>query len=374
MNLGKNLGPAGSIGPDAFGSVFQRCVENSNDAVMLTDVSGRIFFVNGAWERLYGFSRAEAIGQTPRLLRSGHHDRDFYHAMWKQILDPRQGYWKGEIINRAKEGREVLALVTITPFRGEGDDIKGYMSFAVDMTERKQIEAQLQRQDRLASIGLVASGLAHEIGTPLGVIRGRAEFLARQMQERDPAKASLAIIVAQIDRISKLIYAVLGLSRISPAETTAPVKVAKVANDVGMLVEGELRKNAIVFLNAIAEDVVIKAERNRLEQVFLNLIINAIHAIEFAIEHGRAENHVIRVDSFKEPSAWQLSVEDTGCGIPPQNREHLFKPFFTTKEVGSGTGLGLAITHQIIQSWGGMIWVEGRVEHGSVFKMRLPVI
>jgi PAS domain S-box-containing protein len=355
-----------------FGYVFQRCVEGSNDAVMLTDISARIFYVNGAWERLYGFSREEAIGQTPRLLRSGHHGPAFYEAMWRQILDYNRGYWQGEIVNLAKDGREVPVLVTISPFRNENGVLKGYMSFAVDMTERKKLEAQILRQDRLASIGLLASGLAHEIGTPLGVIRGRAEFLARGLSDETGDKASLGIIVAQIDRISKLIYALLNLSRVGPAEHTTRVSVAKAAEEVKCLVEQELEKNAIELRQEIPPELIVRAESDRLGQVFLNLVMNAIHAIAFAAAHGRTEGHYLRLSAAREDSEWEISVEDTGCGIPAENRMHLFKPFFTTKEVGSGTGLGLAITHQLVQSWGGKIWAEARPVHGTIFKIRLP--
>lgn len=352
--------------------VFQACVEGSNDAIMLTDIRGVILYVNPAWERAYGYPRAEALGQTPRLLRSGQHDASFYAKMWVEILDPKKGSWHGEVINRAKDGREVPVHLTISPFRDDGGVIRGYMSIGVDIREKKELEAQVLRQDRLASIGLLASGLAHEIGTPLGVVRGRAEYLLADAPEGTPARRSLETIVSQIDRVSKLIYSLLNLARIGPSEITTPVSVAAILREVGELIHQKLHAGRIAFEICFGDEVVVKAEPGRLEQVFLNLCVNAVHAIEAAIQDGRATKHAIRASAKGVNDMWEISLDDTGCGISSENMNHLFKPFFTTKDVGCGTGLGLVITHQILQSWGGAIAVESREGTGTSFKVRLP--
>jgi PAS domain S-box-containing protein len=159
------------------GNIFFRCVEDSNDAIMISDRGGVLVYVNPAWCRVYGYTKEEAIGNSPRLLHSGLQTSEFYRDMWASIQDLNRGYWKGELVNKAKDGTLVPVLLTITPFKNEDGSILGYMAIAVDITYKKELEAKVAHQDRLASIGLLASGLAHEVGTPLGVVRGRAEFL-----------------------------------------------------------------------------------------------------------------------------------------------------------------------------------------------------
>ena len=142
-------------------AIFKACVQNSNDAILLSDPRGIIFYVNPAWERLFDYTKAEVIGKTPRILRSGHHPSSYYAEMWKDILDPMKHFWKGEMVNVSKRGREVPVLLTISYFKEIQKDTTGYMSIALDLTEKKKLEMQLQWQDRLATIGLLAGGIAH---------------------------------------------------------------------------------------------------------------------------------------------------------------------------------------------------------------------
>jgi PAS domain S-box-containing protein len=171
--------------------IFYQCVEDCFEPIMVTDKKGILRYVNPAWALTYGFDRDEVIGKNPRVLRSHLQDDAFYKAMWAQILDPSIGFWRGEVTNKAKDGRLVPVLLTITPYRKADGEIVGYMGIAVDLTDHKRLETQVLRQDRLASIGMLASGLAHEIGNPLGVIRGRAELLASQVKATSSRKRTL---------------------------------------------------------------------------------------------------------------------------------------------------------------------------------------
>jgi PAS domain S-box-containing protein len=158
-------------------NVFFRCVEDSSEAIMISDPRGILQYVNPAWVRTYGYTQKEAIGNKPSLLHSGLHSKAFYQSMWTEISSQETGHWKGELINRCKNGELIPVLLTITPVKSAEAKIIGYMGVAVDIRFKKELEAKVAHQDRLASIGLLASGIAHEIGNPLGVIRGRAELL-----------------------------------------------------------------------------------------------------------------------------------------------------------------------------------------------------
>lgn len=352
--------------------IFFRCVEDSNDTVMLTDTEGRIQYVNKAWQSVYGYSWKESLGETPALIRSDHQDATFYKQMWRDILDPKKGYWRGELINRSKNGKDVPAFLTITPFRNDSSKIVGYMGIAVDITEKRRMEAQILHQDRLASLGVIAAGLAHEIGNPLGVIRGRAEYLSLLMSNDESAKSNLEIVVKQIDRISKLIYSLLHLAKSSPSDTLRPVEVAPIVEEVLGLLHQKTEDGYLQLENRIGKEVIIYAEPARLEQVILNIGLNAIHAIETAIAAGRTEGHRLTVTATEQPHAWELVISDTGCGISEENLPKIFAPFFSTKDCGVGTGLGLPICEHIVRDWNGTLTVTSQEGIGTTFRILLP--
>ncbi len=358
-------------------SIFYRCVEDSSDAIMISDCAGRLVYVNPAWCAIYGYSQEEAIGQTPRLLHSGAHSAEFYRQMWDQISDPSRGFWKGELTNRARNGRLVPVLLTITPFRTVGEQIEGYMGIAVDVSAKKELEAKVLRQDRLASIGLLASGLAHEIGTPLGVMRGRSELLLEKMTTEHDRK-SLEIILGQIDRISGLIQSLLGLSRgtVSKPEIQS-VSVRTGVENVLALLGAHLRKDGIECTSEIAPAAKVRADRTRLEQILLNFLMNAIQAIQMtdaSVLQANGRRIQVRTLTRFLGNDFQIGIQvsDSGQGILKENLSKLFQPFFTTKDVGQGTGLGLPIALGLAHEMHGEIDVESEWGKGATFTVWLP--
>ena len=349
-------------------NIFFRCVEGSDEAIMISDTQGCLVYVNPAWTTVYGYSREEAIGKTPQLLHSDQNDDGIYQRMWKRILDPAFGSWKGELLNRTKDGTLIPVLLTITPFwNGSATAIEGFMGMAVDLSFKRELEAKVAHQDRLASIGLLASGLAHEIGTPLGVIRGRAELLGIRAQDPDLRKG-LGVITSEIDRISKLIRSLLRVSRSFSDVQLEAVSLASVVEEVFSLVGQNLRDDQVEVLIEISEEIKIKADFGRLEQVILNLIMNSSHALKKAKSQGRMGSHRMRLSAELKPNGRvELQVEDTGCGISAGHLKRLFKPFFTTKDIGEGTGLGLAIVAQLTREMEGAISVQSTEGVGTTF-------
>jgi len=351
--------------------VFQRCVEDSTEAIMISDKNGKLVYVNPAWEKIYGYSKDQAIGETPRLLRSRHQTEEFYRAMWGQILDPKKGFWRGELINRTKDGREVPVVLTITPVRDQGE-ISGYMAVAIDITEKKQMEAKIFQQDRLASVGLLASGLAHEIGTPLGVVRGRAELLLKKHQGDEFSDRNLTIIIQQIDRVSKLITNLLNLSR-DRHKSGGRCYLREVVDETFSLLSQKIQEIGAEIAVSIPDDLKVGIEHNQLEQVFINLIVNSLHSMREAIRKGRGESYYLRIWTEATPERVKVYLSDTGTGVPQSARDNLFRPFFTTKPVGEGTGLGLSISAQIITEAGGVLDLyDTQDERGSTFLIDLP--
>lgn len=339
--------------------VFLRCVEDCFEPIMLTDVKGKLEYVNPAWVLTYGYQKHEAIGQTPRLLRSEGQNPDFYKNMWKTILDPKIGFWRGEVVNQAKDGHLVPVLLTITPYRESTGGIKGYMGIAVDLSDRKRMEEQILRQDRLASIGMLAGGLAHEVGNPLGAIRGRAEMLMNQVKGNEEAQKNIELIIGQIDRISGLIQSLLRVSRVPGHILLRNIQLEPVVEEVFALMRESCMRSGIE-LRAQNLDCNVNADSSHLQQLFLNLIINSQHAIEEQQQKSpQLIQHFIEVSAeIKSQGKVIVSIKDTGCGVRPENLRKLFQPFFTTKSAGKGTGLGLSIVSKLVEEMNGDITVE----------------
>ena len=239
---------------------------------------------------------------------------------------------------------------------------------------RTHMRAQAVSQDRMASIGMLASSLAHEIGTPLGVIRGRAEYLAMQVAGDGAVRKNVDVILSQIDRVSHLIRSLLNLARGDSNEVLGATSVNRAAKDVFDLMDHELKRHDIQAGNSLSAEKEIKVlgQAQKLHQVLLNVVVNGVHAIQKAKAEGRTTGHFIRLRVRDLGAQWSIDVEDSGCGISEDDMPNLFRPFFTTKQDGVGTGLGLATSQWIIQSWGGSIDIESQAGRGTVVSFRIP--
>lgn len=316
------------------------------------------------------------------------------------FLDYRLGKETGLDLLREAIARGIhLPIVLLTGYGEEEVDLEAMRSGAADYLVKDQVnsttlerciryaihrsetlaalrerEAQVLMQDRLASVGLLASSLAHEIGTPLGVIRGRAEYLALQLQSDEAMRKNADVIIAQIDRVSALIRSLLNLARGDGTRGTTEIELKAVLNEVLDLMGHELRKHQIALSLEVPDDVKIQGESSALHQVLLNVLVNAVHAIESAArDQGRTVDHRIRIQARRAEAQWVIEISDTGCGISEANKRNLFKPFFTTKDIGIGTGLGLVTSYRIVESWGGTIQVESTEGVGTTLRLLLPI-
>ena len=236
-------------------------------------------------------------------------------------------------------------------------------------------ERRLRRSEHMAGLGRLAAGLAHEIGTPLSVIKGRAESLLNRIPADDASRNSLQIIAGQIDRIARILRATLDFAR-APTTDFAAVDAGGVIRNVLDLLEDRFSQSRVTAHLSVSEGLPrIDANPDRLSQVFLNLAVNAIDAMpgggDLAVRCE--EVHRSHPDAGgAERSFVVIRMADTGAGIPPENLERVQEPFFTTKDVGQGAGLGLSISYGIIQEHGGWLELTSEVGKGSVFTVYLP--
>lgn len=233
---------------------------------------------------------------------------------------------------------------------------------------------QLRDTEKLAELGTLASGMAHEIGTPMNVILGRAEFLQRKTKDPETAKG-LQTIVDQVERITRIMNQLLTFARRRPIERR-PTNLNKVVEDTLELVGERFKRHRIELKTDLAPTLpLVHADPDQIGQVILNLAINALHAIGEAGTLRVGTSVAAVLDGLGGPSTdmVELSVTDSGHGIAPEDLDKIFNPFFTTKEVGKGTGLGLTVVHGIVQEHAGRIKVESEIRKGTTFRILLPI-
>ncbi len=334
------------------------------EGIMVLDPDGKILDSNGTAARIMASSRTELIGTNIR---------DYCQDdAGSAILETASGQLPRTLkaICVRKDGKTVHLELSSKSYTYRGTN--AILTACHDVSDKVNMEAQILMQDGLASIGLLASSLAHEIGTPLGVMRGRAEFILMQKDVDEALTKNVNVIIGQIDRVSKLIRSLLNLARGDRAATIRPIDARTVVEEVLELLSHELTRKQITAEILIPSGTTVMAEAAGLHQVILNLLVNAIHAIESAVKIGRTDEHQIKISSDQRGDQMSLSIQDSGCGISAVHLKQLFKPFFTTKDIGSGTGLGLATSYRILESWRGSIQVESQEGKGSLFTLLLP--
>jgi len=344
--------------------VFRLAVEASPSGMLMADESGRIVLVNSQVEQLFGYTRDELLGQSveilvPQRLREQHlRDRkEFGGAPSARKMG------KGrELLGLRKNGTEFPVEIGLNPIR-TADGMR-VLAAIVDITERRRMEEQLRRTERLAELGTLSSGMAHEIGTPMNVILGRAEYLMQRIE--DPTvKKGLETIVAQVERITKIMNQLLTFARRRPMERRPMDLRNTVADCLDVVQERLARCDIKVETDLTDAPESLLADPDQMSQVLLNLVLNAIHAMP----SGGTLRLVVKEDAGRA----LIRVSDTGHGIPTEYLSKVFDPFFTTKDVGKGTGLGLTVVHGIIHEHGGSITVESEVDRGTTFTITLPL-
>jgi PAS domain S-box-containing protein len=324
------------------------------------DRTGNITFANPAAAHMLGWEAETLLGQPVHAYLHPPHSaltsaqegeclivsamRD---GVSRQVSEDR--FWR-------RDGSSFLVEYVCTPMR-EGEVITGAVVLFKDITARKQIEQEMQRADRLALVGQLASGLAHEIGTPLNVIAGNAELLRMEVGGQANQAAALDTIMLQADRISRLVQQLLTFARTQP-QAMQPVALAEPLSHVLSLLEARFRHVGITTIVDMPADLpLVWGAAEQLEQVFLNVLVNAWHAMP--------TGGVVTIrGSVSADKMVQLAFQDTGRGMSATDLARACEPFFSTKGE-QGTGLGLAICKQILDSHQGRMYLHSTLGHGT---------
>jgi PAS domain S-box-containing protein len=353
---------------DRLRTFNENILESLDDGLMVVGLDDRVIRWNQALESLYGVTRADALGQPVDQL----FDARFIEALRAARDESPQGTTLFRVpvkSRRTTEPTSVLLNVTMVPLQavvgsGPGGQT-GTIVILDDITERAQLEEQLRISEKMASLGLLAAGVAHEVNTPLTGISSYTQMLLEQADPDDPRTKVLEKIEKQTFRAARIVNGLLTLSRPSAAEASerAPVNLNTVIGDVLSLLEHQLEKGSIKIRRELESGpVLVDGYEFKLQQVFLNLLLNA----RDAMPRGGWMTIATRVEGHEAVA----EVSDTGSGIPPEYLARIYDPFFTTKATGQGTGLGLSITYGIVREHDGAINCDSVPGQGTRFTLR----
>jgi two-component system NtrC family sensor kinase len=344
----------------------ENILESMDSGILVLDLGNRIVRWNRSLEGLYGRGRDEVLGRTLDEV----FPQSFLEALRGSMLLGRAD--DNHIAHIYKlhlpvaEGRSLMVNVSIAPFQLGSGERRGTILILDDVTARVRLEEQLQHSEKMASIGLLAAGVAHEVNTPLTGISSYTQMLREQVEAADPRAGLLDKIEKQTFRAAKIINNLLNFSRAGGAEVES-LDVNKVLLDVLSLIEHQLDGSSIKVRRELSPHLPpVRGNENRLQQVFFNLVLNA----RDAMPRGGWLTLVTRADD----DAVVIEVKDTGEGIRREDIKRIYDPFFTTKGIGRGTGLGLAVSYGIVQEHGGAIFVDSVPGKGTTFTVTLPPV
>ncbi|MEW6660957.1 MAG: [Fe-Fe] hydrogenase large subunit C-terminal domain-containing protein [Bacillota bacterium] len=343
-------------------------VESIVEGIIVINRQGIVTTFNDSRRQVTDRPAAEVVGRAlfqavPYL------DTKEVGQLLSQVLDQGRPTPLEGLRLRVKE-KTLVVNIKGYPLRDEKIGVYGAVLIFEDITEKKKLEMQLIEANRLASIGRLAAGIAHEINNPLTLISGYAELLHRETAEDSPAAGWTKVITEEVDRIAVIVRDLLDFARPSPQQLTS-CNINEVVNHTLTLVANQLQKREVELEKSFAPGLPeVLVNPNELGQVFLNIILNACHAMP---EGGRLRVSTRTVE-YRQSRGVQVEFADSGCGIKEEYIQYIFDPFFTTKELGEGTGLGLSVSYGIIKKYEGTIEVSTEYGKGSSFFITLPAI
>ncbi|MDR3554006.1 MAG: PAS domain S-box protein [Syntrophobacteraceae bacterium] len=363
-------------------------IEQSADAIVITDTDWIISYVNPAFTVVTGYESGEVIGRHLRFLKSGEHSRAFYRKI-RQTLN-RGEVWSGRVTNRKKDGALYETEASASPVRNQSGTIVSFVSSYRDLTARLKLEKEVRQAHKMEALGALAGGIAHDFNNILAAILGHAEIALYKLAQDHPVRANIENVLKAGGRAADLVRRILAFSR-QREHARQPVVIVSLVEETLNLLAPSLPPNITMSSDASAspQEMVVLADPTEIHQVLINLCTNAAYAMS---ERGgvllvtlsrvvvspsgqfQGPGHAAGPERLEPGPYVCLSVSDTGVGIDPAVLEKIFDPYFTTKPVGEGTGLGLSVVQGIVKSYGGEITVQSEPGKGAIFRVFLRAL
>lgn len=346
----------------------------AKDAIFVKDLNNQIVFWNKGAQKLFGWKAEDAIGKQASALLPRHNSRH-YQDIQKTLLD--RGQWQGELREVTKDGTEAIVESRWTLVRDEAEQPKSILVVNTDITEKKQLETQFLRVQRMESIGSLAGGIAHDLNNVLSPILMAVQLLSAKLHD-ESAQQWLKIIEINAKRGAELVKQVVSFARGMESERTL-VQVQHLIKEIKQIASQTFPKSISIHTE-IAKDLwAVSGNTTQLHQVVMNLCINARDALpnggtlSISARNGVLNEQFTPLNLDAKASRYiAIAVSDTGIGISPEHLDRIFEPFFTTKDAGKGTGLGLSTVMGIVKAHGGFVNVSSKLGQGTTFEVYLP--
>lgn len=344
---------------------LQNVFQYLDAAIMVVDIEEKFIAWNNGAQNLFGYSHDEIIGESSSILLPY---GEVYSNQLEKIIDEvkLKGFAKSiETERRTKDNRVIPVQLNVAKLPGENNEYSGRTVVISDATEMRKLQQQVDQSEKLAVIGQLAAGVAHEIGNPLASISSIVQILQRKTNNQFMSD-QLINVRDNINRISKIVRELVDLSR-PPSHDSLFTQINEVIKTAVGIVKYDKRVKKVEFKTSLDENLpMIKVVPDQIIQVFINILINSLDAIK-----GEG---TIKVNSTFDSEYIYVSILDNGVGIQKEILEKIFDPFFTTKQVGKGTGLGLSVSYGIIKKFEGEIKVRSQKGEGSEFIIKIPYL
>ena len=368
---------------------YRRIVETTNEGIITVTLDATLTFANPRVAEMLGYTTAELIGRSLLQLLP-----ELSHAQAMHRIGSAEHDAEGasEVTILRRDGSELYIELKCSAVRDTNGEHVGMLAMMSDRTRRRQAEdslrtaeAQLVVSDRMASVGTLAAGVAHEINNPLAAVTANLDFIAERLEHASDRSIASGDGAAWLqsnlweplndareaaERVRIIVRDLKLFSRAKPDEARCAVDINGVLDSTVRMAWNEIRHRARL-VREYSTVPLVDASEARLGQVFLNLVVNAAQALS----EGHAKQNLISLSTRYDDAQQRVVVDvgDTGAGIPPENLNRIFDPFFTTKDVGLGTGLGLAICQRIVTDFGGTLTVRSELGTGTTFSVSLPI-
>ncbi len=349
----------------------ENVVQSMSGGLFTTDLEGRITSFNRAGEEITGFTKEEILGNSWWELFSQKDPKVFGYR-----LETADAPFRFDTETQRKGGTPLLLGVTLTPLLDDRGQKTGMVGMFQDLTKIRAIEEEMKKRERLASIGELAAGMAHEIRNPLAALSGSMQVLSRELKLEEENRRLMEIALKETERLNMIITTFLRYARPMPLNKKRCSLHDLLEDTLSLLRNSPDYRDHISLVTKFTKGKVwMMMDPDQMKQVFWNLVLNAIEAMpqggQLTIETRRPKTTPRFADHQPTPSIVEVRFVDTGVGINPKDLERIFYPFFTTKQKGSG--LGLSIVHRIVEEHGGQILVESKPGQGTTMTLRLPV-